>query len=76
MVWKYAESGPDGLVELFGVKIFDYAWKRCGEVAEVLDRRTGDTKYLPVYEVTIDGQPRRFAAGEMFMGIWAFYVES
>lgn len=36
-MWRYAESGLDGLVDSFGVKIFDYSWKQFGEVAEVLD---------------------------------------
>ena len=64
MAWKFETSGLDGQCKLFGVNIFKYRWRDCRERAAVTDPHYGVEKAFHVYEVEIDGQLRRFAAGE------------
>ena len=64
MAWKFETCGLDGQCELFGVNIFKYRWRDCRETAAVTDPHYGVEKAFHVYEVEIDGQLRRFAAGE------------
>lgn len=75
MTWIFETAGPDGLCRLFGVNIFQYDWRDCRETAAVTDPHYGAEKKLHVYEVEIDGQIRRFAAGEFSNGVWGFYLE-
>lgn len=75
MTWKFETAGPDGLCKLFGVNIFRYNWHDCRETAVVMDPHNSVEKKLHVYEVEIDGQIRRFAAGEFSNGVWGFYLE-
>lgn len=74
MTWKFETAGPDVGCRLFGVNIFRFPWRDCGEVADVTDPHHGTKKRFRVYEVTIEGQPRRFAAGEFSQGIFGFYL--
>ncbi len=74
MVWKFETAGPSGLCRLFGVNIFQYSWRSCGETARVLDPHYGVEKVLPVYEVEIDGVTHRFASGEFSNGVSGFYL--
>ena len=75
MAWKFETAGPDGLCKLFGVNIFNYRWHDCREMAAVIDPHYGVEKVFHVYEAEIDGQVRRFAAGEFSNGVWGFYLE-
>ena len=75
MTWKFETAGPDGQCKLFGVNIFDYDWHNCHEAARVIDPPYGLEKVFHVYEAEIDGQIRRFAAGEFSNGVWGFYLE-
>mgnify|MGYP003376140320 CR=1 FL=1 len=75
MTWKFETAGPDGLCNLFGVKIFNYDWHDCRETAVVTDPHYNVEKTFHVYEVEIEGKMRRFAAGEFSNGVWGFYLE-
>lgn len=63
MTWKFETSGFDGQCTLFGVNIFQYRWRDCRETAAVIDLHYGTEKVFHVYEVEINGQIHRFAAG-------------
>ena len=75
MTWKFETAGPDGLCKLFGVSIFQYDWHDCQETATVTDPYYGVEKKFHVYEVEINGQLHRFAAGEFSNCVWGFYLE-
>ena len=64
MDWKYETFGPDGQCKLFGVNIFDYDWKTTGKRVKVQDPIYHQDHTFEVWQVEIDGQLHRFAAGE------------
>ena len=64
MAWEYETFGPDGQCKLFGVNIFDYDWQT-----------TSQDHTFEVWQVEIDGQIHRFAAGEFSNCVWGFYLE-
>lgn len=72
--WKYAASGCEGDISLFGVKIFDYKWERTFAYLKIHDPMYGQEFNFPVYRVMIDNQYYEFAAGEFSNGIWGFYI--
>ena len=74
--WKFETSGLDGNSRLFGVNIFDYDWRRTGETASVVDPHYGQPRRFHVYEVEINGQLLRFAAGEFSNGVWGFFLRN
>ena len=73
--WRLEVVGGEGIIEFYGVNIFDYEWKSTGEKADVRDPHYGLAYSFPVYTVDIDGNEIRFAAGEFSPCVWAFYVE-
>lgn len=73
--WRLEVVGGEGIIEFYGVNIFDYEWKATGEKADVRDPHYDQKFSFPVYTVDIDGNEIRFAAGEFSPYVWAFYVE-
>lgn len=55
MKWTFEIAGLDGDCRLFGVNIFRYSWRDCGETAAVIDPHHGVEKRFHVYEVIIEG---------------------
>ena len=74
MDWKFETAGPTVECKAFGVNIFQYSWRSCGEKAVVTDPRHGVEKVFRVYEVEIDGAARRFAGGEFSNGVFGVYL--
>ena len=74
MDWKFETAGPTGECKAFGVNIFKYPRRNCGEKAVVSDPRHGVEKVFPVYEVEIGGTPHRFAGGEFSNGVFGVYL--
>ena len=64
MAWEYKTFGPDGQCKLFGVNIFDYDWESTGRRVKVKDPIYRQDHTFEVWQVEIDGQLYRFAAGE------------
>jgi hypothetical protein len=64
MAWRFETAGPDGQCKLFGVNIFNCDWRDCRETAAVVDPHYGAKKLFHVFEVEVEEQIRRFAAGE------------
>ena len=75
MAWKYETFGPDGQCKLFGVNIFDYNWQTTGKRVKVKDPIYHQDHTFEVWQVEIDGQIHRFAAGEFSNCVWGFYLE-
>ena len=75
MAWKYETFGPDGQCKLFGVNIFDYNWQTTGKRVKSQRPDLSPRPYLEVWQVEIDGQIHRFAAGEFSNCVWGFYLE-
>ena len=73
--WKYETFGPDGQCKLFGVNIFDYNWQTTGKRVKVKDPIYHQDHTFEVWQVEIDGQIHRFAAGEFSNCVWGFYLE-
>ena len=71
---QWETAGPTGECKAFGVNIFKYPWRNCGEKAVVTDPRHGVEKVFPVYEVEIGGTPHRFAGGEFSNGVFGVYL--
>lgn len=72
MAWEYETFGPDGQCKLFGVNIFDYDWQTTGKRVKVKDPIYHQDHTFEVWQVEIDGQIHRFAAGgvlQLCMGI-------
>ena len=65
MAWEYETFGPDGQCKLFGVNIFDYDWQTTGKRVKVKDPIYRQDHTFEVWQVEIDGQIHRFAAGEV-----------
>ena len=74
MDWKFETAGPTGECKAFGVNIFQYPWRACGEKAMVTAPRHGAEKVFRVYEVEIDGAVHRFAGGEFSNGVFGVYL--
>lgn len=72
--WQFEESGIDGMVELFGVNIFEQKWVRTGEYADVEDPNYLIPKRFNIYITNIDGKEYTFAAGEFSNCVWGFYT--
>ena len=72
--WQYEKAGIDGNTTLFGVNIFDYEWESTGKRVKVCAPH-GEELKVDVYTVTIDGQQHEFAAGELRMAVWGFFLE-
>ena len=64
MAWEYETFNPDGQCKLFGVNIFDYDWKNTGKRVKIQDPVYHQEHTFEVWQVEIDGQIHRFAAGE------------
>ena len=75
MAWEYETFGPDGQCKLFGVNIFDYDWQTTGKRVKVKDPIYHQDHTFEVWQVEIDGQIHRFAAGEFSNCVWGFYLE-
>ena len=75
MAWEYEKMGIEGRCTLFGVNIFDYSWKNTGRRAKVQDPAYHQNFTFEVWQVEIDGQIHRFAAGEFSNCVWGFYLE-
>ena len=73
MAWEYETFGPDGQCKLFGVNIFDYDWQTTGKRVKVKDPIYHQDHTFEVWQVEIDGQIHRFAAGEFSNCVWGFY---
>lgn len=72
----YETFGPDGQCKLFGVNIFDYDWKITGKRVKVQDPVYHQEHTFEVWQVEINGQIHRFAAGEFSNCVWGFYLET
>ena len=55
--------------------LYTSRWRDCRETAAVIDPHYGTEKVFHVYEVEINGQIHRFAAGEFSNCVWGFYLE-
>ena len=75
MAWEYETYGPDGQCKLFGVNIFNYDWQTTGKRVKVQDPIYHQDHTFEVWQVEIDGQIHRFAAGEFSNCVWGFYLE-
>ena len=75
MAWEYETFGPDGQCKLFGVNIFDYDWQTTGKRVKIKDPIYHQDHTFEVWQVEIDGQIHRFAAGEFSNCVWGFYLE-
>ena len=75
MALEYKTFGPDGQCKLFGVNIFDYDWQTTGKRVKVKDPIYHQDHTFEVWQVEINGQIRRFAAGEFSNCVWGFYLE-
>jgi len=75
MAWEYEIFGPDGQCKLFGVNIFDYDWQTTGKRVKVQDPIYHQDHTFEVWQVEIDGQVCRVAAGEFSNCVWGFYLE-
>ena len=75
MAWEYETFGPDGQCKLFGVNIFDCDWQPTRKRVKVQDPIYHQDHTFEVWQVEIDGQIHRFAAGEFSNGVWGFYLE-
>ena len=75
MAWEYETFSPDGQCRLFGVNIFDYDWKTTGRQVKVQDPIYHQNHIFEVWQVEINGQIHRFAAGEFSNCVWGFYLE-
>ena len=76
MAWEYETFGPDGQCKLFGVNIFDYNWQTTGKRVKVQDPIYHQDYTFEVWQVEINGQIHRFAAGEFSNCVWGFYLET
>ena len=63
MAWEYETFGPDGQCKLFGKRV------------KVKDPIYHQDHTFEVWQVEIDGQIHRFAAGEFSNCVWGFYLE-
>lgn len=72
--WQYEKSGTEKSTELFGVKIFELPWNSCDEHIKVIGPDYRSEVLVSVYEVIVDGQAKKFAAGELSYGVWGFYL--
>lgn len=72
--WHFAGAGQDGYVILFGKNIFDYRWNNTHKSVTVKDPLYNQDHRFGIYEVEIDGEIHKFAAGEFSNGIWGFYI--
>ena len=70
MAWEYETFGPDGQCKLFGVNIFDYDWQTTGKRVKIKDPIYHQDHTFEVWQVEIDGQIHRFAAGEFSNCVW------
>ncbi len=75
MNWKFEKAAFDGKCQLFGVNIFDYDWQTTGQCVHVKDPHYWQDFTFEVWQVEIDGQLRRFAAGEFSNCVGGFYLE-
>ena len=55
--------------------IFDYDWQTTGKRVKVKDPIYSQDHTFEVWQVEIDGQIHRFAAGEFSNCVWGFYLE-
>ena len=53
----------------------DYNWQTTGKRVKVKDQIYHQDHTFEVWQVEIDGQIHRFAAGEFSNGVWGFYLE-
>lgn len=72
--WKYATTGTNGNVMLFGVRIFDYKWQRTSESVQIRDPLYGQSYTFPIYTAVIQEKTYTFAAGEFSNCVWGFYT--
>ena len=70
MAWRFEKSGVDGRCELFGVNIFDYDWQLTGKRVQVKEPIYGQDCVFEVWQVEVNGQQKRFVAGEFSNCIW------
>ena len=76
MAWEFETAGPDGQCKLFGVNIFDYDWQTTWQASKSPRPRSITRRHtFEVWQVEIDGQIHRFAAGEFSNCVWGFYLE-
>lgn len=72
--WKYAATGTEGNAILFGVNIFDYKWSNINESIKIHDPLYKQEHIFKIYQVIINNQEYKFAAGEFSNGVWGFYI--
>ena len=74
--WKYKNRGYESYCDLFGVNIFDYGWNSTGEkIMLPHPDYPNQTHIFRVYTADINGTMQKFAAGEVSMCAWIFYLE-
>lgn len=72
--WQFAAAGQEHEIVLFGKHIFEYRWESTGKSVTVKDPLYNQDHRFGIYEVEIDGEIHKFAAGEFSNGIWGFYT--
>lgn len=72
--WQFAAAGQEHEIVLFGKYIFDYRWNNTHKSVTVKDPLYNQDHRFGIYEVEIDGEIHKFAAGEFSNGIWGFYI--
>ena len=73
MKWTFEIAGLDGDCRLFGVNIFRYSWRDCGETSAVIDPHHGVEKRFHVYEVIIEDR-RTASRPENFPMVFSGFI--
>jgi hypothetical protein len=75
--WKHVAIVPEGgVVELEGLKPWDHDWHRLHEPEIIVAHPSYPNQRHPmwVYELRVERQRVKFAAGEYSSNVWGFYV--
>ena len=76
-IWKYENKGYEVHgCNLFEVNIFDYNWHSTNKEITLSHPDYPDQMHIfEIFTVNINGVIKEFAAGEVSMNAWAFYLE-
>lgn len=73
--WRFIGAWSHCFSDLFGVNVFDYEWHDTGEKIVLEDPHYEQKRSLKIYEITIDGEVKKFATCEFSNSVYGFYVE-
>lgn len=72
--WQHTVTGEEGNTTLFDVNIFEYEWINTQKSTIVYHPIDNKKCRFQIYEVEVNGQKHKFAAGEFSNGVWGFYT--